>query len=98
MYNLRQYNKPIRKADCFEFCLKSEAEWYVHGNRPWLLRPPEDVTANMRGYYGKGSQVLATIPKSHYDSLGKSSVSGGVYWMNTQEMIEAYEQFKTLQT
>jgi len=95
--DLRWELKPPVTHKDFSFVGKSEADFFMMGAAPKVLKQPEDVNENNRGYYIKSNispqllrDRLTSIP---WDDVGNATAGGGVYWISKPEFIKAYVNF-----
>jgi len=58
MKDIRKYSPPRRIADVFQFTTRKDADWFVHGNRPWLIRDVDEVNKDTEEELGKLVQAF----------------------------------------
>jgi len=101
--NLPDLRKPyLKTTECDDFFLskKEDSDFFVFGSAPSKSISPLSVDPKNRGYYIKVKEgisvdsVLKIFTTSDWKTIGKSSVSGGVFWLTRQELIEGYLKFK----
>lgn len=99
--DLRKPYLKITECEDFYFSKRENSDFFVFGSAPTKCIPPSSVTANNRGYYIKVKEGISTdsvlniFSNSDWKTVGKSGVSGGVFWLTGQELIEGYLKFKT---
>lgn len=75
---------------------KEDADVFVFGSAPHKIINLEDVKPNNRGYFLKSSidkeDLMCKIRGVDWANLGNSSVSGGVFWISTNEFIKHYKE------
>lgn len=85
----------------FEYILtkdKENADFFVMGASPRVVKEIADVHINNRGYYIKsliGKEILMDRFRNiNWNEHGNSSVNGGASWFSKPELIKAYEEQK----
>lgn len=78
------------------FVKKGRGDFFTFGSAPHKLLNVEDVNNSNRGYYikVKDEKNIDKIKEIFYSgdwyNHGRSSASGGVYWMTKQELVDTY--------
>lgn len=78
--------------------VKRGGDLFVMGAAPKTIKMPDQVTDNNRGYWLKAHIPLKELINNFKAVVweGKSSASGGVYWLTKTELINKYEEFHSL--
>lgn len=98
--NLRkEYIIPNGNSD-FIFSTPSDSDFFVFGSAPNKCIFPNMVSPKNRGYFLKVisknksvDDIISIFQAMNWKNFGKSSVSGGVFWLTKQELISSYDFF-----
>ena len=76
----------------FKFCEKIEADFFIMGASPHVIKNIKDVTKNNRGYYIKCKVNKEQVSNKFKEKkwIGHSSVNGGANWFTKPEIIKGY--------
>lgn len=75
---------------------KSDADIFIFGSAPKNIINPCNVKQNNRGYFLKSfidkDNLICKIKGTDWEEKGLSSVSGGVFWVSSNELIKIYTE------
>ena len=73
---------------------QDEADWFVMGAAPGIVKVPNDVSPNNRGYWIKcvtdKYKVKFNLELIDWGEYGHSGVNGGVFWLTKDELLAYY--------
>lgn len=81
----------------FEVIKEGDYNIFLMGASPKTLKSPSEVTKNNRGYKLKANipitDLITNLNKIPWDTLGKATAGGGVYWITLPELIKYYSLY-----
>tara|TARA_B100002019_G_C21252797_1_gene592140 strand:+ start:1167 stop:1967 length:801 start_codon:yes stop_codon:yes gene_type:complete len=84
----------------FNFVEKEEADFYIMGASPSVIKNVEEVSTNNRGYYIKANIPIDVLKRNFkeipWSKIGNSSVNGGVSWYTKHEIVKVYDDEKRI--
>lgn len=98
--DLRFNEKLYQSHPDFHFSTKDDFDFFVMGASPSVIKLPQEITKNNRGYYIKAyiepSILKKNIQSISWSKLGNSSANGGVSWFSKPEFIQVYDAYKPI--
>ena len=98
--NLRFKEELYKTHPDFSFSDENNADFFVMGASPTVIKNIEDVTTTNRGYYIKSNiepeKLKSFIKNINWTKFGNSSANGGVSWFSKPEFIKIYDENKPI--